>query len=263
MGSATRESLERAEAVLAGFTGVTLQTGEQLLEAGRLIDGSAQLRSVLADPSIESSDKGRLVGTIFSSVDTPAAAVLRTVAESRWSTSGQMLDSIEELGIRAIAGASGDDGTIESELFAFAKAVESDPELELALGSKLGDPSRRVQLVDRLLTGKAGEGTVILLRYMVQQQRGRRIGELIEHVAEVVAGDAGAMVVKVTSATSPTDTQLERLRTALAARFGRTPRFNLSVDPELVGGLRVQVGDEVIDGSIANRLADLRLRLAG
>lgn len=263
MGSATRESLERAEAVLLGASGVTLQTGEQLLEAGRLIDGSPQLRSVLADPSVPFSEKGRLIGTIFASVDSAAAAVLKAVAESRWSTSAQMLDSIEELGIRAVARAGGDDGTIESELFAFARAVESDAELELALGSKLGDPARRVQLVDRLLGGRASEGTVALLRHVVRHPRGRRIGELIAHVAGVVAADAGAMVVDVTMASAPTDAQLDRLRTALAARFGRTPRLNLSVDQELVGGLRVQVGDEVIDGSIANRLADLRLRLAG
>ncbi len=263
MGSATRESLERAEAALAGASGVTLRTGEQLLAAVRAIESSAQLRSVLADPSIEASQKGRLVGSIFASFDPAASAVLRTVAESRWSTSAQMLDGLEELGIRAIARASGDQGTIESELFAFARAVESDPELELALASKLGDPAGRVQIVDRLVDGRVSEGTAILLRHVVQQQRGRRIGELVARLADVVARDADAIVVEVTAASVPADAQLERLRTLLARRYGRTPRINLTVDPEVVGGLRVQVGDDVLDGSIANRLADLRLRLAG
>ena len=263
MGSATRESLQRAKAALAAAPAVTLQTGEQLLVAGRAIAGSSQLRSVLADPAIDAEQKGRLVANIFGSLEDAAKGILREVAESRWSNSAQLLDGIEELGIRAIAKATGDTGAIESELFAFAKAVGSDAELELALGSKLGDPGKRVAVVDRLLVGKASEATVVLVRYVVQNQRGRRIGELLAHVADVVADDAGALVATITAAVEPSSSQLERLRSSLAARYGRTFRFNVSVDPELVGGLRVQVGDEVIDGSIANRLADLRLRLAG
>ncbi|QDZ16548.1 F0F1 ATP synthase subunit delta [Humibacter ginsenosidimutans] len=261
MGSATRESLAAAEAALSAAPTVTIQTGEQLLSAGRIIDGSAQLRSVLSDP--DSANKGQLVRTIFRSLDETASSLLVGMADSRWSSTDQFLDAVEEIGIRAIARASGDDGTIESELFSFAKAVESDAELELALGSKLGDPERRVALVDALLTGRASEATIVLLRYVVQNQRGRRIGELISRVADIVAHDADAIVVTLTAATAPTTEQLDRLRTALTARYGRTPRFDVTVDPELVGGLRVQVGDEVIDGSIANRLADLRLRLAG
>ena len=263
MGSATRESFERAKAALASASGVTLTTGEQLLLAGRAISGSSQLRSILADPTVGQSEKSALISTIFGSLEPTASTLLHGLTDSRWSSSEQMLDGIEEIGIRAIARSSGDDGTIESELFAFAKAVESDPELELALGSKLGDSAPRVALVDRLLKKRVSDATLVLVRYIVQNQRGRRIGELVSHVADVVAQDAGAVVVRVTSASPLTDGQLKRLSSLLTTRYGSTPRFNLSVDPELVGGLRVQVGDEVIDGSIANRLADLRLRLAG
>ncbi|NNC13200.1 F0F1 ATP synthase subunit delta [Planctomonas sp. JC2975] len=261
MGSATRESLAAAEARLSAAPSVTRQTGEQLLASGRVIEGSTQLRSVLSDP--EAGRKGELVRTIFHSLDATASELLADMAGSRWSSTEQFLDAVEEIGIRAIARASGDDGTIEAELFSFAKAVGSNAELELALGSKLGDPQRRVDLVERLLVGRASEATVILMRYIVQNPRGRRIGELISHVADIVAHDADAIVVSLTAATEPTPAQLDRLRLSLAARYGRTPRFDVTVDPELVGGLRVQVGDEVIDGSISNRLADLRLRLAG
>jgi F-type H+-transporting ATPase subunit delta len=240
---------------------VTIQTGEQLLTAGSIIESSPQLRSVLSDP--ETAQKAQLVTTIFGSLNPTASSLLVGMTESRWSGTEQFLDGVEEIGVRAIARASGDDGSIESELFSFAKAIESDAELELALGSKLGETARRVDLVEALLTGRASEATIVLLRYAVQNQRGRRIGELISRLVDIVADDANAIVVSLTAATEPTAGQLERLRTSLAARYGRTPRFNVTVDPDLVGGLRVQVGDEVIDGSIANRLADLRLRLAG
>lgn len=263
MGSATREALDRAKAELAEASEVSLRTGEQLLAAGRTIDSTPQLKALLADPSVESADKGALVTRIFGSYDPAALRILSGIAQSRWSSPVQLIDGIEEIGIRAVARASGDDGTIESELFAFARAVDSDDELELALGSKLGDPTRRVQVVERLLTGKASDATLALVTYAVQTQRGRRLVEVIGHIAEIVAQDAGAMVVSITAAAPPTASQLDRLRSSLTQRYGRTPRFAITIDPRLIGGLRVQIGDEVIDGSVANRLADLRLKLAG
>ncbi len=263
MGSATRASLAAATAALAAAPDVTRATGEQLLAAGRAIESSSQLRAVLSDPAVDASRKAVLIGSIFSALDERAAALLGGMVESRWSDSGQLLDGIEEIGIRAIAGSAGADAGIESQLFAFSRAVSSDPELELAVGSKLGDPAGRVALVDGLLSGKADPATVAIVRHLVQSPRGRRIGELLSHAADIVADADGSVVATVTSATEPTAAQLERLQATLAAQYGRSPRINLIIDPDLVGGLRVQLGDDVIDGSVATRLADLRLRLAG
>jgi F-type H+-transporting ATPase subunit delta len=243
---------------------VTLQTGEQLLDAGRIIDGAPQLRNTLGDPAADPEQKSELVARLFGSLEPTALRLLRGMAGSRWSNPGQLLDGIEEIGIRAVARASGDEGTLESELFAVENAVSGSSDLELALGSKLGDSAPRTAIVDRLLgDGKVSDGALALVRYAVQNQRGRRLVAVISRIADVVADDASAMVVTVAAAVQPSPAQLERLRAALAARCGSTPRFNLSIDPELVGGLRVQIGDEVIDGSVANRLADLRIRLAG
>jgi F0F1-type ATP synthase, delta subunit (mitochondrial oligomycin sensitivity protein) len=263
VGSATRASRERAKAALADASKVTLSTGEQLLAAGRAIEGSSALRAVLADPEVEVSRKSALLEKIFGSIDPVSAALLEGVAESRWSSQEQLLDGIEEIGIRAIARSAGEDAEIESELFSFARVVAGDPELELAISSKLGDPRRRVELVDALLGGEADPATVAIVRHLVQSPRGRRIGELIATAADIVADAGGSVVATVTAAAQPTAAQLDRLRTVLAAQYGRTPSFNLIVDPDLVGGLRVQVGDQVVDGSVAARLADLRLRLVG
>ena len=263
MGSATREALAQATAALAAAKGVTLSTGEQLLSAGRAIEGSSGLRAVLADPAVESSRKSELIGTVFGALDPEALAILGVIAESRWSTQGQLLDGIEEIGIRAIATSARDNSVIESQLFDFARVVSSDPELELALASKLGDSSERVALVDALLSKTSSPATLAIVRHLVQSPRGRRIGELLATAADIVADAAGSVVATITAASEPSAAQLERLQSLLAAQYGRTPRLNLIVDPEMIGGLRVQLGDEVIDGSVATRLADLRLRLAG
>lgn len=263
MGSATRKSLLKAKATLADASNVNPSTGEDLFAAGRAIEGSAGLRAVLVDPTVDAARTSALLTNIFGSMDPVAFTLLNVIGESRWSNQAQLLDSIEEIGIRAIVRATDDGATIESELFGFSRVVSSDARLELAIGSTLGDPMNRAALVDALLIGKSSAATLSIVRHLVQSPRGRRIGELLAGAADVVADAAGAVVVTVTASVEPSSAQLGRIRTRLAAQYGRTPFLNIIVDPDLVGGLRVQLGDEVIDGSVAARFADFRLRLAG
>ncbi|MFT4029020.1 MAG: F0F1 ATP synthase subunit delta [Protaetiibacter sp.] len=263
MGSASRVALATAKQRLAASPGVALATGEQLLAAARAIDSSSQLRSVLADPSVPAAEKAALVGRIFPALDAAATRTLSGVVESRWSNPEELVDGIEQLGIRAIAQAAGPSAGIESEIFAFGRAVTADHELELALGSKLGSAAAKSSLVDALLHGKAQQGTVAIVRHLVQSPRGRRIGELLGLAASAVADASDAVVATVTSAVRPSAAQLAALEKIIGARYQRALRINLIIDPAIVGGLRVQLGDEVIDGTVASRLTELRIRLAG
>jgi F-type H+-transporting ATPase subunit delta len=262
MGSASRVALEAAKSALAKASGVSRETGEQLLSAGRDIDGSTQLRSLLADPSIESAEKTALLKRIFGKLDPAASSLLDELVSSRWSNADQLIDGIEQVGIRAIAD-SAKGATIEAELFAFSRAVSSDPELELAVGSKLGDSAAKAALVDTLLGKKADAGTVAIVRHLVQSPRGRRIGALLSGAAETVADASGGVVANVTAAAPLSAAQLEKLTAALTSQYGREPRVAVKVDPSVIGGLRIQVGDDVVDGTIASRLTELRLQLAG
>jgi F-type H+-transporting ATPase subunit delta len=262
MGSASRVALEAAKSALASAKGVTRETGEQLLSAGRDIDGSPQLRALLADPSIDVKDKNALIASIFSKLDPAAAALLGSLTSARWSTTDQLIDGIEQVGIRAIADSTSA-ATIEAELFAFSRAVSSDPELELAVGSKLGDGAEKAALVDRLLAKKADPGTLAIVRHLVQSPRGRRIGNLLSNAAETVADASGGIVATVTAAAPLTAAQLTKLTDTLTAQYGREPRVAVKIDPTVIGGLRVQVGDDVVDGTVSTRLTELRLQLAG
>lgn len=264
MGSATREALASSRTALAGSIGtIDLATGESLFKAGRVVGSSSQLLSALADPSASAAAKVTLVKAVFGQATTPQALdLLGSVVAERWSNHGDLLAGIEDLGLRATALSAPSDVSIEAELFAFGTAVSSDAELELALASKLGLPTAKAGLVEKLLAGKVSPQSLLIVRHLVQQPRGRRIGELLRHAAAVVADQAGTSIATITSAGALAPAQLERLTKSLSERYGRQLSINLVVDPAVVGGVRVQIGDDVIDGSIATRLADLRLQLA-
>lgn len=262
MGSATREALATAVDALNAAGSVDLATGEQLLESSRIIAGSAQLRAALADKSEDGSDKKGIIGSLFGSFTPTAQSVLLAAVKGNWSTEDELVAGIEELGIRAIAQSTPAGVSIESDLFEFERAVRSDADLELAVGSKLGSTEAKVALVETLLRGKASEQTVAIVRQLVQAPRERRIGELIRFATKVVADQAGLAVATVTSAQPIAPAQLERLSTGLSKQYGRSLRINQIIDPAVLGGIRVQIGDDVIDGSIATKLNDLRLQLA-
>jgi F-type H+-transporting ATPase subunit delta len=264
MGSMTREALAEARGVLSDLGGAAdLATGEQLLNAGRIIGASSKLLAYLTDPSEDVASKKVFLDRVFGAFGVPARALLTAIVGSRWSSHSDFLAGIEEIGIRAIASSAPANLSIESELFAFGEIVASDANLELAVGTKLSDGPAKSALVSRLLDGKASRATISIVSQLVQQPRGRRIGELLRNASAIVADQADEFVAVVTSATPIAAEQITRLERGLAKQYGRSLRVNLVVDPTILGGLRVQVGDEVIDGSVSSRLADLRLQLAG
>lgn len=262
MGSASRSALEAGIVALDAADGVTLVVGEELLAAARAVDSSAQLRAMLSDPTLASEDRAALVARVFGTLSVTTRSLLSALAGSRWSNSGQLVDGIEEIAIRGIARAQAD-VDIVGELFAVERAVSSNAELELALGSKLASGDAKAALAAKLLHAQGSETTAVIVRHLVRSPRGRRIGAMLRQAAEVVADVAGAVVARVTVAAPLAAERQAALESDLTRRFGRTPRIQYLIDPSALGGVRIRVGDTVIDGTIASRLADLRLQLAG
>jgi F-type H+-transporting ATPase subunit delta len=263
MGSATREALSAARAELSTLGGVTLAIAEELFSAGRVIGESAQLRTILTEVNGDPDEKRAVLAAIFGSkLDEKTTRLLTLAVSHRWSSQDDLLAGIEELGLRAAAASAPQTVSIEAELFAFGTAVSSDPDLELAVGSKLGSDVAKADLVTALLGKKASAQTVTIVRQLVQQPRGRRIGELLRTAAEIVADQSGQRVATVTSAAPIAAAQLARLRQGLAKSYGGDLALNLVIDPSIIGGLKVQVGDDVIDGTVSRKIEDLRLAIA-
>lgn len=242
----------------------SLTTAEALFGASTVIGSSSKLRSTLANPAIAADEKLALVTQIFGKgFDKDAAALVGAVTAQRWSSGDDLVAGIEDLALRTAASSVKDAGAIESEIFAFARAVSSDNQLELALGSKAGNPDAKSDLASKLLTrAKANNATVSIVSSLVRSPRGRRIGALLRFAATTVADQSGRIVATVTSARPLTDAQLKAVASTVKSLYGKEPVIDVVVDTQYIGGVRIQVGNDVIDGSVAARLAELRIQLA-
>ncbi|MFD5225133.1 F0F1 ATP synthase subunit delta [Microbacterium sp. NPDC058342] len=261
MGSATTQALAASTDALAAASGLTLDSAAELFAAARSIGESAQLSGALADPSAPAQARSALVSSVFAGSSAPVRALLTAVAAERWSSASDLVDGVEELAIRAAAIASAKDD-VAGELFGFSRIVAANPELELALGSRLGDAPAKAALVEKVLGGSAAPATVLIASSLVRQPRERRVRRMLARAVDIVSAQAGRTVATVYTAAPIAAAQQSRLRDALARRYGGEIAINQVVDPSVVGGLRVQVADDVIDGSISARLAELRQKLA-
>ena len=262
MGSATTQAEAATKAALDAASGIDLDVSRELFAAARAVGDSPQLGGALADSSASADARAKVVADVFGAFRPVSLGLLTTAVAQRWSSASDLVDGIEELAVRAAA-RSDAEADVEGELFRFSRTVAANPELELALGSKLAVGAGKSAVVDALLAKKAHPGTLAIVDHLVRTPRGRRIGEMLSDAADIVAGAGGRRVVTVTSAVALSSKQQDRLAAALKAQYGSDIQINSVLDPAVVGGVRVQIGDDVIDGTVAARLADLRLQLAG
>ncbi len=263
MGSATTQALAATTAALSAASGVDLDVAGELFAVARAVGDSSQLSGALADSAAPTEARRKVVADVFGAAVKPTtASLLATAVAQRWSSSDDLVDGIEDLAVRAVAIAE-TDADVEAELFGFSRAVADNPELELALGSRLGDAAAKGELVEKLLKGRASAGTTLIAASLIQQPRERRVRQLLSRATKVVADQRGRAVATVVAAAPLSAAQSERLTAALTKRYGTKVSLNTIVDPTVVGGMRVQIADDVIDASVSSRLADLRQRLAG
>jgi F-type H+-transporting ATPase subunit delta len=161
------------------------------------------------------------------------------------------------------AGARGELDDVEDELFRFARIVAGDRELARILGDDMAPAEGKTALLDRLLSGRVSPVTEQLLRNVLTGPHAGNAEAAIERLSEVASRRRGQTIAWVTSAVALTAAQEQQLTDVLSRLYGRTVGLQVTVDPSVLGGLVVRVGDEVINGSIAHRLEVAGRRLAG
>jgi F-type H+-transporting ATPase subunit delta len=266
---ASRASLAEAKVQLAGVIarGADLrQLGDELFAVTGLLDGQPALRRMLSDPTREAAAKAGLTEELLGSRIAPATLELaRGLVGLRWSEPADLVDAAEQLGaltIIEIADREHRLDDLEDELFRFGRIVNAEPELRSALSSRFLPAERKHELLDALLGGKVTGPTLRLVTQAADQARGRSLDTILDEYARLAAERRERLVAEVHVAIALTATQRRRLAAALAATYGHDVHLNIVIDPRLIGGMTVEISGELIDGSMASRLAGLRRRLA-
>lgn len=157
-----------------------------------------------------------------------------------------------------VAAAEGNLGEVEDELFRFARVLEGSNELREALTDASTPASRRQQIVEDLLAGKATSTTTALVSMVVGTGRGRELPDIINALVGKIAQSSNKVVAEARSAVNLTDDQRQRLAAALSAATGKDVEVKVIIDPRVLGGIVAQIGDSVIDGTVRHRLEQLR-----
>jgi F-type H+-transporting ATPase subunit delta len=275
MAGVSSESLATGLAGLeAKLPTASLQLAKELFGILGMVDSSAGLRRALTDPSRNGDEKSALVRQLVGGkVSADAADIAGGLASSRWANARDIGDALETLAATVVisvaenksaVSASGITGLeeLENDLFSFNQAVASSHEVQRALSEPQASGAAKATLAEKLVPGVSEEAKVLITQ-AVTQPRGIKPTRLVQRFAELAAKRQQRWIATVSVTRPLTPTQLARLQAGMNALYGRELKVNVNVDPALIGGIRVQVGDEVLDASVITRLGELQRQLAG
>ncbi|MDO5662607.1 MAG: F0F1 ATP synthase subunit delta [Brachybacterium sp.] len=230
-----------------------------------VIDSSNQAVRLLSDPGREFEIKQSAVRSLFADRIGHAALELTLEAVARrWSEQQDLLDALETLGVVALLHrADSEDALVrvEEELFQFSRIIGQSAELSEAFDAARERPEERRRIARTLLEGRAHPLTELLAAQAVGRLSDVKPAQRVLELAELASERRRRLLAVVTSARELSDAQSERLSRILASIYGREVQMNLEVEPDVVGGLRIQVGDDQIDASVLARLEQARARL--
>ncbi|MGB7982249.1 MAG: F0F1 ATP synthase subunit delta [Candidatus Nanopelagicales bacterium] len=259
-GLRARLDQRRDDPALPGLSG-------ELFAAADVIGADPHLPSALSDSGQPVAARQAMVAALFGSrLSATAVEVLADVVGQRWSAPVEIMESLE--GIAAQAGflVSDRDGTldaVENDLFAFAQTVSGSADLQMALTNPALTSGQKSDLVRELLEGRALPQSVEVLAYAMGHLRGRRTDSVLEDLSEVAAEQRDRSVAQVRVARPLDEDQAARLGAALSRLQGRDIRLNVAIDPEMIGGISVRIGNELIDATVAHRIEQARRALVG
>ena len=241
--------------------------GSDLSGVGSLLQLQAPLRRALSEVTTDVEQRAGLMGSLLSGkVGEPAAAIVDFTVRQTWAGGRDLADGFVRLGRTAMflrAERAGELDEVEDQLFRFGRIIDGAAELSVIVDDPTTPGPARAALVGRLLDGRAHSLTVDLLRQLATNPGGRSFSHGVQEIVTQAAERRDRIVATVQTAAALTDEQSSRLTAALTRIYGSPVSAHVVVQPALGGGMRVSVGDEVIDGSVAGRLDELRRRLAG
>jgi F-type H+-transporting ATPase subunit delta len=271
LGGSSRQSLVIArtalDAAVKGATSITAsELSSNLFFAADIFANNTSLRRAITDPSRDHVAKAALVKEIFGkSTGALATSLLSEIAGLRWSATKDVVHVIEQLAIEAEASAANINNEldrVEDEMFQTSRLVADSFELRKALVST-GSASAKSALISEVLGKKASVSTVTLASALVANLRGRSIEAAFADYLFGLANRRNRLIAVVRTAAELSDAQRSRLASVLEKKVGQPIRINVQIDPTILGGVSIKFADELVDGSVVNRLANAGRALVG
>ncbi len=272
LGGSSRQSLAKLrgtlDETLKGLSAAdSTAISKDLFTALIALDSSIGLRRALTDPSRDGASKAELISDLFAkSLHAKAISLLGAAVALRWSTPTQLADALEQLAVEAEASAAniGDElERVQSEVFTFSRLLVENPELRQALNTPADSEEHKQSLLTAIFGAKVSPSTLRLIEQAVRGLRGRNIERTINAYSHAVTARRDRVNAHVRSCVALTDAQQKSLIAALTKQIGQPVRLNVEIDPSILGGISIRFADEVIDGTIINRLAEAREVIAG
>lgn len=265
MAGVSTESLSKVEEVLEAHASLQpLNLASELFAVVDVLDHNGTLRRAVTDSSRDAAARQGIANTVFGGkISSQAMAVFTNAVAQRWSDDADLANALERAAVLAVTASAQSRGGVDAldevlnELLTFVRTVDSNAQAQEALSDHQASKEAKKKLAVALGGPATTAEGVLLLERVGSNPRGRHAARGADEFAEIIVTRQNRYIARVTSAIALSQAQLERLGRALNAVYGRELKLDVSVDPAVLGGLRVQVGDEVIDGTVETRMSDL------
>ncbi|EGD56698.1 F0F1 ATP synthase subunit delta [Gordonia neofelifaecis NRRL B-59395] len=238
-----------------------MTVGEELLSVSDAVSGDRSLRIALADSSTAPDNRAAVADKVLTGkVSDTTRSVVSSTAARTWSSDADLVEGLRQLGREALlqaAKAAGKSDTVEDELFRLARVIKGDTALEQALTDRARTTADRTALLRKLIDGKV-EPITERLAVNAVATTDELPGDAIDELSQLAAASNGRKVAYVASAGELSSEQRNQLAAKLAEIYSAPVTLHVDIDPELLGGVVIRVGDERIDGSISGKIATLR-----
>lgn len=263
---ADRESRDSLAPKLRDTREDAWRIGNELFTITKVLDDSIQLERALTDPSRPVADKVAVLTELLGDNVHPMTMEIMTDLVSRhWSRARDIANAVEDFGVDAMmyyADATGATLQVSVELSELHSALLNLPVVRAKLYDYQATSEARVKLFHEVFSGKTlNKVTMRLAEHATCNLRRRRYLETIQWLINKFSRHMGESMVTVTTATPLKKEQIERLVEVYSAKVGRQVHINSVVDPTVLGGMRIQVGDEVTDNTVVAQLQNLHRKV--
>lgn len=263
---ADRESRDSLAPKLRDTREDAWRIGNELFTITKVLDDSIQLERALTDPSRPVADKVAVLKELLGDNAHPMTMEIMTdLVSRRWSRARDIANAVEDFGVDAMMYyADATDATLQVsiELSELHSALLNLPVVRAKLYDYQATSEARVKLFHEVFSGKTlNKVTMRLAEHATCNLRRRRYLETIQWLINKFSRHMGESMVTVTTATPLKKEQIKRLVEVYSAKVGRQVHINSVVDPAVLGGMRIQVGDEVTDNTVVAQLQNLHRKV--